>query len=122
MRTTVAFTVTAGGNMLPPLFVFKAKPGGRVEREFNSYPDGAFYIVQDKAWMDESIMLIWIEKVLKPYCETKPLGVRPMLILDSYRCHMMASIVNKIEDLGIQVEYIPGGCTPVCQPVDVGIA
>jgi hypothetical protein len=35
---------------------------------------------------------------------------------------MMASVVNAIQDCGIQVEHIPGGCTPLCQPVDVGIA
>ena len=27
---------------------------------------------------------------------------------------------NTIEDLGVQVEHIPGGCTELCQPIDVG--
>jgi len=34
---------------------------------------------------------------------------------------MMALVVNKIHDLGCEVEHIPGGCTGRCQPVDVGI-
>lgn len=33
----------------------------------------------------------------------------------------MGSVVNKIEDLGVQVEHIPGGMTGLCQPIDVGI-
>lgn len=33
----------------------------------------------------------------------------------------MGSIVDKIQDLGVQVEHIPGGCTGLAQPVDVGI-
>ena len=33
----------------------------------------------------------------------------------------MASVVTKIHDLGVEVVHIPGGCTSLCQPVDVGI-
>ena len=33
---------------------------------------------------------------------------------------MMASVVTKIQELGIEVKHIPGGCTSLCQPVDVG--
>jgi DDE superfamily endonuclease len=29
--------------------------------------------------------------------------------------------MQKIEDLGVEVEHIPGGCTSLCQPIDVGI-
>jgi hypothetical protein len=31
------------------------------------------------------------------------------------------SIVQRVNDLGVEVQHIPGGCTGVCQPVDVGI-
>ena len=31
MCVTVAHTVTAAGGFLPPMFVFKVKPGGRVQ-------------------------------------------------------------------------------------------
>jgi hypothetical protein len=34
---------------------------------------------------------------------------------------MMKSTLNAIEDLGVKVEHIPGGCTSLCQPVDVGV-
>jgi hypothetical protein len=33
---------------------------------------------------------------------------------------MMASVVYKIQELGVEVKHIPGGCTSLCQPVDVG--
>ena len=82
----------------------------------------AKYTVQEKAWMDESIMKDWIKEVLKPYVETAPAGVQPTLFLDSYRCHMMTSIVNLITAQGVQIEHIPGGCTGLsCQLLDVGI-
>jgi len=35
---------------------------------------------------------------------------------------MTASVVMLINELGVEVQHIPGGCTVVCQPVDVGVA
>ncbi len=32
----------------------------------------------------------------------------------------MASVVEMIQELGVEVKHIPGGCTPLCQPVNVG--
>ena len=34
---------------------------------------------------------------------------------------MMALVVGKIQELGIEVQHIPGGCTSLCQPVDIGV-
>ena len=33
---------------------------------------------------------------------------------------MMASVVQMIQELGVEVQHIPGRCTPLCKPVDVG--
>ncbi len=120
-RATVAVTITASGHLLPALTVFKGKPGGRIAKtEFATYPAGHFYACQKNAWMDEQVMMMWAEKVLKPYVETAPEHVIPLLILDSYRCHMMASVVQSIQEMGGEVIHIPGGCTCLCQPVDIG--
>ena len=115
-------TVTASGEMLQPLIIFKGKPGGRIEKtEFGTYAPNAVYACQDAAWMDERVMRMWVEKVLKPFVDDVPENITPLLLLDSYRCHTMASVKSDIEVLGIEVQIIPGGCTGMCQPVDVGI-
>jgi hypothetical protein len=49
-----------------------------------------------------------------------PEDIAPILILGSYRCHMMASVVQKIQEFGAELMQIPGGCTSLCQPVDIG--
>ena len=85
------------------------------------YPQGMIYACQDNAWMDERVMLMWVDMVLKPYVDTAPEDAVPILFLDSYHCHMMNLVVNVIQDLGVQVEHIPGGCTSLCHPVDIGI-
>ena len=53
MRVTVAVTVTANGEMLKPMLIFKGKPGGQTQqREFPSYFNESLYACQDQAWMD----------------------------------------------------------------------
>jgi transposase-like protein len=121
IRLTAALCVSADGELLTPMIVFKGKPTGRINRSFPTYPQGAFYEAQEKAWMDEKVMLEWVEKVLKPHIAQAPAGVHPIILLDSYRCHMMESVVSAIQDLGCEVDHIPANCTGLCQPIDVGI-
>ena len=119
---TAAITITVSGKMLPPLFIFKGAKNGRiVKNEFPTFDKSMYYACQENAWMDKRVMLLWVEKVLKPYIESAPEGIVPLLLLDSYHCHVMASVVNEIQDLGVEVEHIPGGCTYLCQPVNIGI-
>ncbi len=54
--------------------------------------------------------------------EGAPPGVQPVPFLDSFRCHMMASVVNDMQDLGVHLKTIACGCTGgLCQPIDIGI-
>ncbi len=68
-------------------------------------------------------MLWWVDEILKPYlkCNPPPPGIMPIILLDAYQCHMMASVTNTIAELGIKIIHIPGGCTGLTQPLDVGI-
>lgn len=70
--------------------------------------------------MDESVMHEWIDVVLEPYIGSAPEDIVPVLLLDSYRAHMMKAVISRIQALGVDVFHIPGGCTGLCQPVDVG--
>ena len=120
-RATVAVTIAADGTLLPSMVIFKGAPNGRIARtEFDAYPTTNHYRCQENAWMDERVMLAWVDEVLVPYVATAPDNIVPLLILDSYRCHMMGSVVQRIQELGVEVQHIPGGCTSLCQPVDVG--
>ena len=66
-------------------------------------------------------MTKWIDLVFIPQKNANELGVVPILILDTQCVHMMGNIVNRIQSLGIEVIYIPAGCTYLCRPIDVGI-
>ena len=53
--------------------------------------------------MSEPMMLLWIEKVIKPYVATAPTGIVPLLFLDSYQVYKMASPQST---LGVEVIII----------------
>lgn len=47
----------------------------------------AEYNVQENAWMCKQVMLLdWVDSVMKPW------AIRPLLIIDSYQCHTLASV------------------------------
>jgi hypothetical protein len=102
-------------------FVCLGKPDGQIaRRELATVPSKLVYACQEEAWFDQPTILKWIDHILAPYVATAPEGVVPILFLDSFLVHMMATVVNRIQDLGVQVEFIPPGCTGLLQPVDVG--
>jgi hypothetical protein len=120
-RVTVAVTITASGHQLPSMVVFKGSPTGTIaRREIPTLPGGLLYRVNAKAWFNEQVMLDWVEHVLAPYVATAPEGIVPILFLDMFKVHLMQSVVQAIQVLGVQVEFIPAGCTGLVQPVDVG--
>ena len=56
------------------------------------------------AWMGERVMLKWVELVLKPYVGNVPDNIQPLLLLDSYWCHTMASVATEIANLSVEVK------------------
>ena len=95
--------------------------GGKImKKEGHTYPTDALFATQEKAWMSEALMLLWIEKILKPYLLTAPPGIIPLLFLDSFGVHKMGSVNRAVNGLGCEVIIIPPGCTGLTQPVDVG--
>ena len=114
--------VCGDGSFLLPMLIFKGERNGRIARnEFLKYPPVCLFACQKNSWMDEEAMIVWVDEILAPHIALCPPGIVPLLALDSYRCHMMASVVNRIKILGVEVEHIPGGCAGLCQPLDVGL-
>ena len=107
--------------LLPSVLVFKDQTLGRiVKTEGAMYPPNHQYHCQVAAWMDETVMIVWVDIPLKVHVKQVAPDIIPLLVLDSYRCHMMSSVVHRIQALEVEVVHIPGGCTSLCQPVNVG--
>ncbi len=120
-RATVALAITAAGDQLVPMVVYKGTENGTIKKqELPNHKHMCIYETQENAWMDKRVMLHCVEDVLALYFALAPPGIIPVIYLDSYRCHIMALVVNVIQDLGCKVIHIPGSCTGLVQPLDVG--
>ena len=117
---TLAVKITASGRILSPILVCRCIPGGYIATwDFATYPC--------RVYLCMSIFHGWSSNaaVGKAGVEALNFGATyfvPLLLLDSYRCHMMASVVTWINELDVEFQHIPGGFTNLCQPVDVRVA
>ncbi|CAI7913802.1 unnamed protein product [Closterium sp. NIES-54] len=119
-RVTVMLAVTASGLKLPPYVVFKRKTIPKVP-----IPAGMVVRAQDKGWMDESLVQDWITQVmvpfLKPLRESTGRRREALVVLDSYRAHLTEAVGQTMRMFRLSQAVIPGGCTPLVQPLDVSI-
>ncbi len=57
-RATVAVIITASGDKLPLLVIFKGTKSGCIaKKEFHTHHKGPIYLSQENAWMDCNVML-----------------------------------------------------------------
>ena len=108
---TVVLMVLSHGEVLPAIVIFKGK------KQPDFYESNVFIRAQSKAWMDEEIMLEWINLVWEPATE----GQRAMLVLDSFSAHITPSVNQKLKSINSVPVVIPGGCTSKVQPLDVSL-
>jgi hypothetical protein len=65
------------------------------------------YATQLHAWMDETHMLDWVERVWKPWASTKQ-GMTYHL-MDEFSVHMMEKVKTAINVCNTEIDYIPVG-------------
>jgi hypothetical protein len=82
-------------------------------------PGEAIFAVQKNGWIDEELMLKWIESVWAPYVSTK--SSICVLLLDACSAHFAPSVSSKFAELGTLVIPLPPGETSKVQVLDVGV-
>jgi DDE superfamily endonuclease len=122
-RCTIMLGASMLGGKLTPFVIFKGKNSrtGHIRREIDrrdGYLDGMEFGVQECAWMDEALMLEWIEKMWKPSISRNKISY---VILDECRSHLTAEVRKAFADCNTEVDLIPGGYTSRLQPMDVGL-
>lgn len=109
---TVVLAVSAAGDVLPPMVVFKGIRDIKVP-----HPPGWIVCVQRKGWMDEQLMLRWVSEILVPHTKKD----RALLVLDSFTAHKTDAVKKAMRKVNVVPAVIPGGCTSKLQPLDVSI-
>jgi hypothetical protein len=93
-QVKVEVIIAVDGTVLLLMLVFRGQPSGRIPRTgFATYLTTHHYRCQVNAWMDKDVMIVWVEEVLAPYIAMALEYIVPLLVLDSYQCHMMALVV-----------------------------
>jgi len=120
VRATLVLAVFADGKKLPPMIVFKESSGNLPKKIQGAYDSKRIIIkANKKGWMNETLLEEWINEIWAPNIKQNESYI---LIWDSFAPHKTKKIVdNLINEYDTDVLIIPGGCTPVLQPLDVGI-
>lgn len=115
-RVTAMLCCTADGHKLPPYLIFKRKtlPKGIV------FPSGVIIRANEKGWMTTDLVADWIDHVWRKRPGAS-LGLRAMLVLDAFRCHLDERIKDKLHACNTDLVVIPGGMTSQLQPLDVSL-
>ena len=112
---------------MTPFIIFvgsSSKRNGKIIRECEDpqkygLAEEIKYAVQEKGWMNERVMLQWIEEVWEPVMERNNYAPT-LLILDSAGAHLTSDVRRALADLNTVLVIIPGGYTSKLQPMDIG--
>lgn len=81
-------------------------------------PGGIKVYVQEKGWVDENVLLQWLNDVWfkRPGAL---LNRESLLAWDMFNAHRLECVKNKLRERRTHQAVIPGGCTSLLQPLDV---
>lgn len=112
----MVLTCTADGGFPPPMVIFK----GKTDRTIKNLciPEGFIVVTQEKAWMDDVLMLRYIEEIWMAHVRGTG-SKESLLTLDRFSAHISESSTKKFSENNVHTCVIPGGCTSILQPLDV---
>lgn len=133
---TVMVSVSCSGTLLPFQAIYK----GKTERSLPGKGSPAYtqacragFCFEPSGtktyWSNQSLMRAFVDKILSPYFEREKAALslppvqKTLWQIDVWSVHRSVEFrtwVSKNHPT-IILDYVPGGCTPVTQPCDVGI-
>lgn len=116
---TLRVSVASDGLKLPLLTLLKGYSKGRIEKMLhNILPEIIHRCRQSEGRMDEPSLKIWTERIWKPYVSCNESSV---LLSDNFSCRKETSFLEYLKSFGTDLDLLPGGCTCLLQPCNVGV-
>lgn len=113
--TTVVCAVSAAGQYVPPMFIFKRQR--MKEGLAKNGPTGAIYRCSPSGWITEELFLEWLQHFAT---FTKASVDDPvLLVLDNHSTHSSLNAYNFCRENGIRVVSLPPHTSHKLQPLDV---
>ena len=115
-QVTVAACVSASGQSIPPLIIWKRKTM-TADMAVGEIP-GTQYQCSDKGWMNSTIFYSWFKKLFLRYAPaSRPL----LLLLDGHSSHYCPDAINLAAEMGVIIFTLPPNTTHLTQPLDKGV-
>ena len=111
--TSIMAGISAAGECLAPLIIFKGKNIQSTWRGLHSYPNTQ-YAVSENGWMMSDIFISWFDLFCKQQTQ-RPL----LLVYDGHSTHLTSSIIKKARSENITIIKLPPHTTDRLQPLDV---
>ena len=119
---SIGLTCAADGSKMTPLVIFRGSEKGKLAKnlpiQLKFLGVNVDAVFQKKAFMDESVM---IDHYLESAFLKGDTPKRKLLVWDSMRAHFTEKVKDKCKAMELDMAVIPGGYTPILQPLDVGI-
>ena len=115
--TTVVCCVSASGQYVPPLFIYKRE---RMKEGLSrNGPVGSIYRCSKSGWITEELFIVWLQHFAQSVKSSK--DDPTLLILDNHSTHSSLGAYNFCRDNGIIVVSLPPHCSHRLQPLDVTV-
>jgi hypothetical protein len=114
-RTTVAVTIVGDNTLLPLTIIFKGKHDGALHKRSSQLTHQPTIILSGRCVDGQAggcsrglrrCLHLMLRRHPRISSRSAPKDIIPLLISDSYQCHMMASVVHKIQELVLEVKHI----------------
>ena len=113
--TSIMFSGTASGHMLPVYVVFKAQnlyktwiEGGERQWRYNRTISG---------WFDQQVFEDWFDHIIIPYAKAQE--GKKVIIGDNLSSHLSPKVLELCTRFNISFVFLPPNATHICQPLDV---
>ena len=117
-KVTVVLACAADGTKLPPVVI--AKGSGRRQTQ-PVMVDGIPVWRQKSGTMTAELMIKWLKfQFSEPEPDTTD-GSKRLLIYDSFSGHLTDDVKKQVAASKLHLAVIPGGCTGLCQPLDLTV-
>ena len=106
--------------MLPPMINFKGKTDRTISNL--SIPAGFIVKTQEKAWMDDDLMKVWVDDIWIKHIEAEcqKLGFEnAFLMFDVFAAHLTDDVKSQLLEAKTDTLAILSGCPSQYQPMDV---
>ncbi|XP_064653231.1 tigger transposable element-derived protein 6-like isoform X2 [Lineus longissimus] len=123
---TVTLAVTMAGGKLPPHITFRRPTAAAWQELQDNLPEDVVVAQSPTGWMRANVMLDYLGEVFIPFMhqdqDDQEDGYLPFLLIwDRCRVHLTEEVALLIIENGGVIEFIPPGCTPIAQPLDVSV-